>query len=537
MEFPHILPDRTRAELAASIRAYIDWRGGIDPAAFAITDAALDQARAHAWNILSKQLDAEQIEEMQVFLDMVVAAKRAKEAAPQTTPRSIGTDRTGRTLGEWEAEHRPVREAVATLLECEESGWGQTYSWLKPVTADFGLRRVTRCPACRKNGRVKLRNRHQWSFQCGCGHMVTFPLDERDGPRCSCKLCDAQRASLLQRLRATVAEAESSTLQWLAQRQEQFQDMHPLPDEAQMQHDYSANRLRITKKLWDVLALSPMNPEEFVAAVNKVVHRTQFSDAWLINLACNRKVVYRTKLLLLQGQEAFDDDPSIVGLLLAQAKLRWVDKPVGRDYGSDVAIYSEPDHRYLLQQVAQTIFRADPSRTGARLAVNEAGVVTLIAGDRQVTLFGPEANTYEDARFRFQEVDVLRLNPFFVDSAATALPPVRSGQFRLFSDQSSLDAYRQLAQQYPDSIIVPQRRLDQLTDVERLRPHFNDEAMAYLSRCEIDLTVYDRDGNLLHAQASGNTEGDDDIARVAAQAAIELKRQALSLVGIQLVVV
>jgi hypothetical protein len=551
-----IFPKEAINQISVAHKYFLEQISGAADSLSKITNADAEILRNNIFAKLDALVGEEKRKEIEQYVNAFNNAKKWRERNIVPIPSAVVKNNTGKRMTD---DQREIRTSIKNLLYLSPGpkGTGELLGerltkgtgWLVSIDSELGFEKPMQCPVCSKQGVLYIAKESLFQFRCdGCGHSYgRFPqqysyingsfIDQKLSKivePCVCQFCKTQKETLAACIRAVLVEHEAEIFrrynEW---RCSLSAYTGVFPDNLQMLRDYELNKNSIGKTLRAILDLKPTSGEDLLKCAEMYCESNNGDVYKILKESFNKKIAYRNVTYNAIEAQSLRD-------ILAYIERVKVD---GRWLFGD-----QPEDSIHLMSITDQLLNAPLHVIAESLYVTEMEIViiskmmTSYRGFDSVNFYSSYGSNYNEclarAVFRARQTNNITINPYYINppelrvvtSDVTPVDLPRLG--RLFNSQTELNAYRRLTSEYADCLIIPNRLLRQVLGFDSLnaiRTHFSQEENNYLWKCEVDLVVYDQDGNLLRVEEiqRGDHHNNQEWVRKDA-----LKRKALALAGV-----
>jgi len=500
-----------------------------------LTDNDLHEARARAIRSIEELAGREGVIEAREYVTALLAVDTPgqRRLLPKPSISNLYPELKGVGLSN---QQRALRSALRTVLYVGEKlgthkrrDWMPAYlavGWLRQHPLKLEIVRTIVCPACGASSQVNVGEKS--IFRCaGCDHFV-----DGDRSHCLCEHCTRIAREFSDFFLAMLVEQEAEIV--ARYREWANESASELPTEVEMFRDYELHKNdRLGKNARAVLALRPSDGDDCLACIRRFCERFGLQETKLLAELVDSRVMYEANSL----------PPSHASLrtLLSDSRFDGAILAFRLDGRGGRTVHSSSVWQRLFQlsadELALRILLVDGEswfifddlgggveeveRCAVRLIPSSEWPMEAMLGLR---LGKPNARSW-------------LLNPNFIESQLathTRPPPQSKVKCGLFRSATEDAAFRRLHQEYPNCLVVPNRLLRQVVghdSLDRLKAAFSAEEFRYFWSCEVDMTVYTNDGELLFVEEIQRGRHHNDAGWIQKDM---LKRQALELLGVPL---
>ncbi len=341
-----------------------------------------------------------------------------------------------------------------------------------------------------------------------CGHNDLF--------NCNCEYCDSQ----LQTFTKTINTTAKTALDILNNPQliidkikKSFDNDTPKQTpEIEMMRLWKLHQNNLSKSLRAIIDLQPQNIEDLISCINSYSNINGQNKNSLMEQAKNIGLVYSV-------EETIPTDPIQKSLCIT----------LETKQGNTEL------HKEEVLEVLSSIGSAshnDLTHT-MKWSSDLCGSHPTHAWPQDSAVFFDVTHALRTLRFTSYITRDSLLNPYFLTQSQTSevhpQPAVNSPC--LFRSATEQRAFDRLCQQNPDYVVVPNRKLHQLTDLNIFKSEFSQKDFKYLLWCEIDFCIYTGNGILLWVEEMQRGPHHDTPKYIYRDA---LKRKVLNLAKIRL---
>lgn len=517
--FMPLFPAAVKIKVTLAISSYLEWRGGLCDEAIAISEAEKQACHSRICSELVEMCGKAGLAEILSFVDSVFSSKNLSRAKLLPRPAAVvcGNRKT--------PTQRRILQLIGQLFELAECKYGPRLTWLSGIERDLQITRRLTCPLCGGQGIHTLNRARNGRYVCSdCKHRLSYPINELVD-RCGCVGCEMKRRTLLIVLRDAVRAIESDRLMEINKfiLNLSANQRVRLSDE-QMRIDCKLNENNIGKDLRAILSLGPKSGEAFIALVHSYleIHKGDFDQ--IFRSAIKAKILYS----LPEWATTVSNCQTFYEAIARCSHFRVrTDAPIG---GKWVGWSSDKE---FVCDIVRTVFNEDEEVVARGLCFSADNSLCFRSQSLTVYLID-QPDYFLQAEIAAERKDGYFLNPSFSvspsDKPSFSSDVARS--YNLFRSNTEKNAHARLLQQHPKCLVVPNRLIRQIVDLERILPQLDPMERKYPWNCEVDFAVYGSDGDILFVEEVQRGDHHNDPEWIKKDA---IKRKVLKIAGIKLV--
>lgn len=388
--------------------------------------------------------------------------------------------------------------SAAGLSRVKSQAW---QDWKK---FDLGIVLPATCTACGTAAALTVRNVHEpraYRFNCSaCGHHYHGDMGALEiVADCSCTMCANHKNELLNEIISIIDSHAGGMIQRYADwRKIQEGEVGAWPSRLEMERDYKMNRDNVGKDVRAILSLLPVDAADFEACLERFLksHRGTRSD--ILGKAVRENVLYSR----LSPEVPHSSAP--LDLMAAAGKDTMWNYTGVRTWGCG-GIGENGARKALAELLDRDIVASDLLIDAAGITIRQTTQTengNKLVWFRLLALEGSQKGLLEgeiNCRWDTEKI----LNPYFTGifkPLGSQEEELTSKASPLFNSRTEGQAYSRIANENPGCIVVPNRLLKRIVNLDQLKPALENREFDYAKNAEIDFVVYDEDGRLLFVE-------------------------------------